>query len=172
MAQRQLPQAVAERRCPNCGTRVARDAEVCFMCGYDLRIRPKRKQRISWIDALLVLAVIAVLVFWWQIGDPSDLDQVVEKKETIPSVNIPILASSPTPTQTPEPPPTITPSPPEEILVTHEVRQDENLLAIAGFYGVTVEQIQAANKLDGVLIRVGDKLQIPITRAARPPPQN
>lgn len=167
MVQRQVPQAVAERRCPNCGTRVARDAEICFMCGYDLRIKPRRKQRISWIDALLVLAVIAVLVFWWKIGGPSDLDPVVQSEEALPSITIPTLAPSATPTQTPEPTPTITPSPPEEILFTHEVRQDENLLAIAGFYGVTVEQIQAANNLDGVLIRVGDKLQIPIMRSAR-----
>ena len=75
MARQQISTAIAERRCPNCGTRVARDAESCFMCGHDLRIQKKRRQRVSWIDALLVLAVLAVLGVWWRIASEPRADQ-------------------------------------------------------------------------------------------------
>ena len=162
MAQKQLPQTVAERRCPNCGTRVARDSETCFMCGYDLRIKPKRARRISWIDAVLVLAVLAVLLFWWQLGGQAEQTEAANDGVAILPTELPILGPTAVPTPTPIPTETPTPLPPEQVIVTHEVRQGENLLAIAGFYGVTVAEVQAANNLTDALIRVGDKLQIPV----------
>ena len=62
MAQERAPSSVAERRCPNCGTRVARNAESCFMCGYDLRKQPQRGRRISWVDVVLVVLTIALVI--------------------------------------------------------------------------------------------------------------
>ena len=164
MVQKQLPQVVAERRCPNCGTRVARETETCFMCGYDLRIKPKRAHRISWIDAVLVLAVLAVLLFWWQLGGQVEQTEAAEDGVAILPTELPVLGPTETPTPTPIPTETPTPLPPEEVIVTHEVRPGENLLAIAGFYGVSVEEVQKANNLKDALIRVGDKLKIPVER--------
>jgi LysM repeat protein/predicted nucleic acid-binding Zn ribbon protein len=162
MAQEQLSRLSAERRCPNCGTRVARDAESCFMCGHDLRIQPRRRQRISWVDALLVLAVLAVLVIWWRLGarSPQEMTETVNNRTILPT-NVPLLDDAPTATP---PPPTPTPPPPtpEQTLITHQVRRGETLLSIALQYGVTVEEIQAANNVQGELIRAGDELTIPV----------
>jgi LysM repeat protein/predicted nucleic acid-binding Zn ribbon protein len=154
-----------ERRCPNCGTRVAQDAETCFRCGNDLRVKPRPTRQISWIDAVLVLAVLAVLLFWWQIGgQPSSEEARDPAISDILPTSVPLLASAPTPTITPEPGPTATPIVPEEVFLTHDVSSGETLLSISGIYGVTVEDIQRANNLDDVLIRIDDKLIIPVLR--------
>ena len=76
--------------------------------------------------------------------------------------SIPILTSTETPPPTVEPTSTPTPIAPEEVFETHEVEQGETLLTIAGLYDTTVEEIQAANGLSDVLIRVGDELVIPV----------
>ncbi len=154
-----------ERRCPNCGTRVAQDAETCFRCGNDLRVQPRRTRRVSWVDAVLVLAVLAVLLFWWQIGGQPRAEEARDPaiSDILPT-NVPLLAPSPTPTITPVPEPTATPILPEQVFLTHDVASGETLLSIAGIYGVTVEDIQRANNLEDVLIRVGDELIIPVLR--------
>ena len=171
MAQRAwLPDDLAnvERRCPNCGTRVARDADTCFMCGHDLRIQPRRARRVSWIDALLVVAVLVVLVFWWQMGTQSrDADQPEEEIAAILPTQIPLLGPTDTPAPTQEPTPTPTPVVAEEIFLTHEVKAGQTLLSIAGLYDTTVEEIQKANGLTDILIRVDDVLIIPVLRDAR-----
>ena len=158
-----------ERRCPNCGTRVAQDAETCFMCGNDLRIQPRRTRRVSWVDGVLVLAVLAVLLFWWQIGGQQGVEAPRDPAiANILPTNVPLLAATPTPTITPEPLPTSTPIVPEQIFLTHDVASGETLLSIAGIYGVTVEDVQRANNLDDVLIRIGDELIIPVLREGLP----
>lgn len=164
MAQDRAPSNVAERRCPNCGTRVARSAESCFMCGYDLRKQPQRGRRISWIDALLVLAVLAVLIFWWRIGTESAAENAGgDTVQTILPTSVPLL--DPTPTSPPTPTPAPAPTPSEFVTtpveVRHRVQSGDTLLSIALEYGVTVEEIQQANNISGVLIRVGDELIIP-----------
>jgi LysM repeat protein len=167
MAQEQISPVAAERRCPNCGTRVARDAEYCFMCGHDLRIQPRRRQRISWVDALLVLAVLAVLAFWWRIASQSRQEDAgdVGAQVLLPT-NIPLITPTAIASPTVEPTATLSPAPatPSNV-ITHQVRQGETLLGIAGIYGVTVEEIQAANNLTGAFIRAGDELVIPVARA-------
>ena len=162
MAYSQSSQSATERRCTNCGTRVARDAEVCFMCGQDLRIKPQRKQRVSWIDALLVLAVIGILGFWWQAGAQTEQATIEEPAEQILPEIIPVLDSTSTPTATPEPTATATVAPPKEVTLSHQVSAGETLLAIAGTYGVTVDQIMQANNRVDEFIRVGETLRIPI----------
>ena len=141
------------------------------MCGHDLRTPQRRRQRVSWIDALLVLAVLAVLAFWWRIAS-----QPRQEAETAPAgaqllpTNIPVLTATEAATMTvealEEPTPTDVPTPVvrSDGVVRHTVRAGETLLGIAGQYGVTVDEIQAANDLQNELIRAGDELFIPITR--------
>ena len=171
MAQEQLSRLSAERRCPNCGTRVARDAESCFMCGHDLRIQFRRRQRISWVDALLVLAVLMVLGIWGGVGarPPQETTEAAGDKTILPT-HIPLFEAAPTELPTAEPTQPPPPPTPEQTLVTHEVSAGETLLSIALQYGVTVEEIQAANNVQGDLIRPGDKLTIPILSNANTSP--
>jgi LysM repeat protein len=137
------------------------------MCGHDLRIQPRRRQRISWVDVLLVLAVLAVLVVWWRLGTrpPQETAEAANAGNILPT-NIPLLDGTPTPGPTPEPTATPTPAAPVQTLIAHEVQSGETLLSIALQYGVTVEEIQAANNLSDELIRAGDKLTIPVLREA------
>ncbi|MCB0062729.1 MAG: LysM peptidoglycan-binding domain-containing protein [Caldilineaceae bacterium] len=156
------PSTTAERRCPNCGTRVARDAESCFMCGHDLRATPRRAQRVSFVDALLVMAVVAVLVVWWQIGSRPQPDTTSVAGQAILPGNVPLLTGTLSPTPEPLPTETPTPLPPTTTYIRHQVLTGETLLSISGEYDISVEEIQAVNNLDDELIRAGDVLIIPI----------
>lgn len=172
MAQENLSKSATERRCPNCGTRVARDAESCFMCGYDLRRESKRPRTISWLDALLVLAVLGVLIFWWQAGSrQTQEEETPTVTPGIPNEAIPVLP----PTHTPAPPadePTPTPvgNTAPSGTVEHVVVAGETLLSIAIDYNSSVEAIQRVNGLTDVLIRIGDRLVIPDQQAVSAPP--
>jgi LysM repeat protein len=146
---------------------VARSAESCFMCGYDLRNQPQRRRRFSWIDALLVLAVLAVLVFWWRVGTESSQEaDASDGVQAILPTSVPLLeaTSTPEPTSTPAPTPTPPPVVTETVLVKHVVESGETLLSIAIEYDISVEELQQANGLTSELIRIGDELTIPILR--------
>jgi LysM repeat protein len=139
------------------------------MCGYDLRNQPQKRRRLSLVDALLVLAVLAVLIFWWRVGTESSRELGEEGGvQAILPTSIPLMEATPTllPTATPIPQPSPTPPPlvNETVLVKHIVEGGETLLSIALQYDVTVEAIQQANGLNDVLIRIGDELTIPIVR--------
>ena len=134
------------------------------MCGYDLRKQPQRGRRISWVDVVLVLAVLAVLVFWWRVGTESAAETTTDDAvQAILPTSVPLLDPTATPEPTPTAPPTATPSQfvTTPVEVKHTVQSGDTLLSIALDYGVTVEEIQQANNLTGVLIRVGDELIIP-----------
>lgn len=165
MAQQDVLKAPVERRCPNCGTRVAVEAESCFMCGYDLRIPIRRQRKISIIDILLVVAVFAVLIFWWQLGRTQQTTSQEETAQGIPPDQIPELAVTATDVPTAVPPSTSAPSQTQSQVIqqTHVVQPGETLLAIASQYQVTVEEIQTANNLDNELIRPDQRLIIPKT---------
>lgn len=165
--ERTSPNSV-ERRCPNCGTRVARDAESCFMCGHDLRVTPRRAQRVSLVDALLVLAVVAVLVLWWQVGSrpQPNTDSV---NAAIAPGNIPLLTGTVPATATPVPTATPTLLPPTTTYIRHSVLTGETLLSIAAEYDVSVDEIQSVNNLQDALIRAGDILIIPILQEGGAP---
>ncbi len=135
------------------------------MCGYDLRNQPQRRRRFSWVDLLLVVAVLVVLVFWWRIGTESAQDGGQENGiQGILPTSVPLLAATPTPQPTTTPVPTATPPPlvTETRLLKHVVQGGESLLSIAIQYSVSVEEIQQANGLTSELIRVGDELVIPV----------
>jgi LysM repeat protein len=139
------------------------------MCGYDLRNQPQKRRRLSLVDALLVLAVLAVLVFWWRVGTESSRDTGEDGGvQGILPTSIPLMNATPTPLPTDTPPPAPTPTPPpiqsETVLVKHIVEGGETLLSIALQYDVSVEAIQQANGLTDELIRIGDELTIPLVR--------
>lgn len=165
MAQQDVLKAPVERRCPNCGTRVAVEAESCFMCGYDLRIPIRKQRKISIIDVLLVVAVFAVLVFWWQLGRTQRSEANADESNNILPSDLPVLTTTVTIVPTPIPPSTSAPVQMQSQVIqqTHIVQPGETLLAIADQYQVTVEEIQAANNLTNELIRDGQRLTIPKT---------
>ncbi len=144
------------------------------MCGYDLRREGSRRRSISWVDALLVLAVLAVLLFWWQAGSRQQLPEATEAAAVgIPPEQVPFLPPTPTVTPTIEPAAVVDDAPAPLLpsgTVEHEVTAGETLLSIALDYGVTVEEIRAANNLTGELIHIGDKLTIPNQQAVVAPP--
>jgi LysM repeat protein len=137
------------------------------MCGYDLRNQPQKRRRLSWVDALLVVAVLGVLIFWWRVGTESSREVGGDNvAQGILPTSVPLLDATPTPTLTPTPAPTPTPPPvtSETVLVKHIVEAGETLGSIAIQYDITVDAIQQANGLADVLIRIGDELTIPIVR--------
>ena len=147
MARQQVSPVIAERRCPNCGTRVARDAESCFMCGHDLRIQKKRRQRVSWVDALLVLAVLVVLAVWWRIASQTRPEEATnEDVAVILPTNVPLLtATVPVTVALELETPTPLPTPSANGIIRHRVQAGETLVSIATLYGVSVADLQAAN---------------------------
>lgn len=165
MAQQDVLKAPVERRCPNCGTRVAVEADSCFMCGFDLRIPVRRQRKISIIDVLLVIAVFIVLGFWWQLGRTQRVESNAEATRAILPADLPQLAIEPTSEAAPLPPSTSAPSQTQAQVIqqTHVVQPGETLLAIADQYQVTVEEIQLANNLTNELIRPDQRLVIPKT---------
>ena len=100
MTREQASPISVERRCPNCGTRVARDADSCFMCGHNLRIQPRRTQRIAWMDVVLVVAVVAVLALWWRLGSQPQQNPDDAAAQGILPGDVPLLGATITPTVT------------------------------------------------------------------------
>jgi LysM repeat protein/predicted nucleic acid-binding Zn ribbon protein len=152
------------RRCPNCGSRVAQEAETCYFCGHDLTKAPPSRRRITWIDLALVVALLLLVVLWWQMGSRStnhDQQAAVEISTPIPDTptgnEAPVVAvlTTATPVSQSEP----TPGP---LMVIHTVQSGDTLSSIAIQYSVTVEEIQQANGLTDSLIRAGAELVIPV----------
>jgi len=74
-----------------------------------------------------------------------------------------LLPPTPAGTDTPTPPPPTVPPPPTPTPFLHTIAEGDTLLAIALRYGVTVEDIQAANpEVNPNLLVVGTQVMIPI----------
>ena len=146
----------AGRRCPNCGSRVAQDADTCYFCGHELTGTPRtRPARLNIRDAVLALTLLAVVIGWWQFGSLGVNFQRSNGTGT---------ETSPSTLETADSLPTANADEqqPGSSVGRHTVQSGETLLGIAGRYGVTVEEIQAANDISGTLIRAGDVLLIPV----------
>jgi LysM repeat protein len=152
------------RRCPNCGSRVAQEADTCYFCGFNLSGTARRRRRVTWVDLGLVVALLLLVAFWWQMGSSSDGSNAqAEAVISTPTPGDPLQPQVPqvaiiattTPVSASEP----TPGP---LVVVHTVQSGETLSSIAIQYSVTVEEIQQTNGLTGALIRAGDELVIPI----------
>ncbi|MEZ4863952.1 MAG: LysM peptidoglycan-binding domain-containing protein [Caldilineaceae bacterium] len=117
------------------------------------------------MDTLLVIAVVFVLVVWWQMGSRSQPTPIDATGNAILPTNVPLLSATQTPTTTPVPAPTPTNAPPTTSYIRHQVTTGETLLSIAGQYGISVAEIQSVNNLTNEFIRAGDVLIIPVLQA-------
>jgi LysM repeat protein len=110
-------------------------------------------------------------VVWLRIASQQRPEQAAtDSSAGILPTNIPLITATAPITITAAATAVVTPAatPTPEVrsdgVIKHVVRQGETLLGIAGAYGVTVEDIQAANGLSDVLIRAGDELIVPVVQ--------
>ena len=155
-----LPQ---HRTCPNCGAEVSQRASDCFMCGYEFAEAERKARRLPFADLALGLAIVAVLGFWWR----WDSEQYALSQT--PTVT-PTFTITPTPAPTDTPTPTITPLPsstPTPGAQSYTVKSGDTYLAIAGAFGITLQDLLTANKLTGKeVLRINQALIIPPPRPA------
>ena len=144
------------RRCQNCGSRVAQNAETCYFCGHELTGITRKKRGVTWREAALALALLAVVILWWQFGRRGQLTQPPTEAQAETHSSPAETADAPLPTTGAEGPQ------PGRFATRHLVKEGETLIEIVAKYGVTVEDVQAANGLTGTLIRTGEELLIPI----------
>ena len=105
-------------------------------------------------DGTLVLVLLVVVIGWWQFGrqaeenGPAGEAQGAVVQEKGADVNSPANGGEE--------------SEAEPLIQHHTVQKGETLLGIAARYGVTVADVQTANRLEGTQIRAGEVLLIPI----------
>lgn len=109
----------------------------------------------AWVPALILAALLLSGCNWRQ-----QAVQIVKTGTDAPA--------SPSATPTPLPPP---PTPTPDLRPRHIVQSGDTAWAIAARYGVSLEQLSAANRLfDASALEVGAELVIPITPTATPTP--
>jgi LysM repeat protein/predicted nucleic acid-binding Zn ribbon protein len=172
------------RYCPNCGQRVAQKAEVCFMCGQDLRASQRRQFSLPLAELLMILVVLGVAYLWWTRGGQNE-EAAAQPVATIqatptnaalglaPSAEAP---ATPLPVVQPTLPvtasveltltaaitattpltPTATPTP-----IVYTVVSGDNVNRIAARYGISVADLMAANDMSSDLLQIDQKLMIP-----------
>ena len=118
-------------------------------------------KRILWIFPLLLILVLAVAC------SPEVPIATLQPTKLIELIPFHTQTATPTITPTPEglptatPKPTITPTP-----RVYEIHANDTLLSIAYYYGITLEELQAANpEVNPALLAIGSKLIIPPGRA-------
>lgn len=152
-----------ERFCPQCGVRVAQQADACFLCGASLW-SPPRRWRIPLAEIILLLMVALLTWGWWRVDGMRRVNpaQGPSTERPVAAIRAPVSASAtPTPTPTPTFTPTSTPTP-TPTPQTYVVVRGDTLIGIAAEHGVTLERLAAFNGLDvGALLQVGQELLIP-----------
>ncbi|MEW5956419.1 MAG: LysM peptidoglycan-binding domain-containing protein, partial [Chloroflexota bacterium] len=157
-----------QRRCLHCGAPVAERAKTCLMCGQPVDSLPLRSSIFSgsWLGIGLGVLIIVGIVL--------GLNTYQQRLEAaVLAAQIPTATATPTPTITPTrgptntPPPTATPTPTAiPTPRTHIVQGGENPSYIAALYGLTVDELIAANNIDDVRsLRVGQELVVPYATA-------
>jgi LysM repeat protein len=152
------------RRCPECGARVAEGAKTCLMCGATVGGSRSLVPHVSLsivppaplLGALLAIVVLAAL---WFVKPWRAIQLGTYHTPTPTTTFTPTPTSTATATATPSPLPTETPTPQ---VTTYVVRSGDTLSVIAGQFGVSVEEIMAANNLSDAMIQVGQELLIPV----------
>lgn len=158
------------RYCPNCGQRVAQQAETCFMCGAELTQRGQRRRfSLPFGDLLLIVVIVGVAYLWWTRGAEPSQEQLAMGRATAtisPTPTALLATSTPTVTPTPTVPPTATATPTP---VIHVVVRGDTVERIAAAYEVDVEDLMITNGLTSDLIRVDQELVIPAAPVPRGP---
>ncbi|NOX62122.1 MAG: LysM peptidoglycan-binding domain-containing protein [Chloroflexi bacterium] len=149
------------RHCPNCGAAVSHQAPDCYMCGYRFAQKKPRRVRLPFADLALVFGIAAVVLFWWR-WDAEQRVLALTPSPTPTATLTPTATPTATPTPTRTPTPTITPTPTP---IFHTVVSGDTYLGIAGQYGVTLDDLLAANnRTTKDLLRVGQVLLVPPPR--------
>lgn len=166
----------AVHRCPRCAKPYCADHGEVF-CNACLDPASAAPSSTVFRGSLLALLIGSVLALWLLIRPPSlpgesEVGVVVPRSPepmtpavtVVPSTPSPATTVSPTPPQatpTPKAKPTPTPSP-TPAFVEYTVQEGDTLSSIAAAYGVTVEEIIAANDIANPdEIAIGDVLIIP-----------
>lgn len=150
--------------------------------------RARRGRSANWRPLFFPLLVLALVLLgatagyglgsWWFAGGSSAAAPIpaeIEPVVTSPPVSAPARATAPAGyedvelgvplVQIPAPPPPRRPTAAVADEYEHVVREGESLSLIAGRYGVSVEEIAAANNIaDVAVINVGQVLVIPGSR--------
>lgn len=105
-------------------------------------------------DATLVLVLLVVVIGWWQFGRQGEengpQDEALISLAPEEGADLGQGANGGEPSEA------------EPLVQQHTVQKGETLLGIAAMYGVTVADVQAANRMEGTLIQAGEVLLIPI----------
>lgn len=150
----------ATHRCPRCGQPYCPDHGQsalggCARCLHPGSIAPSSGLFRASLLALLIGSALALWLLIRPPGLPGEPGPVVGPQPT--------ATATPTTTTTPTatPSPTATPAPTFQVYV---VQDNDTLLDIADRFGVTVDDIVAANGLSGPeeIINVGQELKIPL----------
>ncbi len=177
------------RHCPRCGLRVAQQAQTCLLCGYELARGPVGAGGSGWwiaggvaVVALIAGVMVAALRERGLARPNAGSVTVPSAGSSIalaapPTATVAIMTSepatalpvaSPTRTETPTPLPTETPTPEPTATPTtgprvHIVQKGDVLSSIALQYGVSIEDILAANPglTERSILSIGQEIVIP-----------
>jgi LysM repeat protein len=158
------------RHCPHCGVQVSWRASTCFMCGIRLDGRSPGHLRAVWVDILLVMGALVAAWLLWQHAPRLQANLL-----PTPILATPIATTPPTPafvSTTPIVTPLATST--FEVMgtstpIVHVVQPGDSLEYIAGFYGVRMADLIAANALeDPDRLQVGQRLVIPTPTPSSP----
>lgn len=111
------------------------------MCGYDFETPARRRWRPPFADIALVLGIVTVLAVWWRWDTSQRVLALTPSPTATPTLTpTPLPTATPIPTATPTPTLTPTPAP-----ISYTVLAGDTLLGIAGNFGITLDQLLAAN---------------------------
>ena len=117
--------------------------------------------------AVSACTILAVLFVWDRVRQPETLPAPIAQVEATSTAPAETTVASEQATQ--PPPPSSTPE--TTAFETYEVRAGDTLGAIADRFGVTIEEIVAANNLENPdVLDVGDVLTIPVPAQSDEPP--
>lgn len=161
------------------------------MCGYDFQANERRRLRLPVADLILIVVALGVAYLWWT-RSPSEETAAAQPAATVTSsptaapVAIPVFTATPTATPTisltealtgsapissslaltgtAPLTPTVAPTP-----IVYVVKRGDTVEKIAAQYGVSRQDLMAANAMSNDLLQVDQKLTIPAGPMPRGP---